>query len=167
MGKVNKRGAVTAKRRAKAKRAPNGASAATRPKGRRRSREAAPHGPKRKGTAPKLATKRDTKRVAKKSRSGSVERSNASKRTGKLDRHEREVPVVTYRIRGLDPLAKCGPSTSVQVLYRVDESVDGAQRPHLVFLDRHGWYCEHGRDCPAVGYARKHDDGVARESKRT
>jgi len=21
---------------------------------------------------------------------------------------------------------------------------------HLVYLDRHGWYCFHGRTCPAV-----------------
>jgi hypothetical protein len=28
-------------------------------------------------------------------------------------------------------------------------------RPHLVFHDRHGWYCEeHGRGCDAVEAAR-------------
>jgi hypothetical protein len=28
---------------------------------------------------------------------------------------------------------------------------------HLVFLDRHGWYCVHGRDCPAVKAAQQCD----------
>jgi hypothetical protein len=58
-------------------------------------------------------------------------------------------------VRELDPLSKCGHGTSVQKLFRVDERVDGVVRPHLVFLDRHGWYCDHGRECPAVSQARK------------
>lgn len=62
-----------------------------------------------------------------------------------------------FTVRELDPQRKCGPGTSVQRLYRVDEQVDGSSaRSHLVFFDRHGWYCEHGRDCPAVSKARKH-----------
>jgi hypothetical protein len=65
-------------------------------------------------------------------------------------------------IRPLDPLRKCGPSTSVQLLYRVDESVDGRKTSHLVFFDRHGWYCEHGRTCPAVAHARKFNGQIAR-----
>lgn len=69
-----------------------------------------------------------------------------------------QLPAVTYRIRPLDPLQKCGAGTSVQSLYKVDESVDGALRYHMVFLDRHGWYCEHGPNCPAVTYARKFDE---------
>jgi hypothetical protein len=69
-------------------------------------------------------------------------------------------------IRPLDPLRKCGPSTSVQLLYRVDESIDGRRTSHLVFFDRHGWYCEHGRTCPAVGYASKFNGQIARVSKR-
>ena len=67
------------------------------------------------------------------------------------------VPVISYRIKPLDPLQKCGTGTTVQSLYRVDETVDGSLRFHLVFLDRHGWYCEHGRNCPAVTHARKFD----------
>ena len=59
------------------------------------------------------------------------------------------------RIRSLDPWAKCGPWTSVEQLYRVDEDVDGRRITHLVFFDRHGWYCEHGRDCVAVKDVRK------------
>ena len=68
------------------------------------------------------------------------------------------VPAIerVVRVRALDPIAKCGPDTSVVELYRVDERVDGRRHWHLVFLDRHGWYCEHGRDCVAVKDARKY-----------
>lgn len=58
-------------------------------------------------------------------------------------------------IRELDPLRKCGPGTSVQRLYRVIERTEDGLTNHLVFFDRHGWYCEHGRACHAVGFARK------------
>jgi hypothetical protein len=54
------------------------------------------------------------------------------------------------RIRELDPFSRCGPDTSVEQLFRVDESLDGRPSVHLVYLDRHGWYCFHGRACPAV-----------------
>ena len=54
------------------------------------------------------------------------------------------------RVKELDPVRLCGPATSVEQLYRVDESVNGRRTIHLVFFDRHGWYCEHGRDCVAV-----------------
>ena len=57
-------------------------------------------------------------------------------------------------VRELDPVRKCGPGTSVELLYRVIEHVDGGLTNHLVFFDRHGWYCEHGRTCPAVSLAR-------------
>jgi hypothetical protein len=67
-------------------------------------------------------------------------------------------------IKPLDPVRKCGPGTSVQFLYRVDESVDGRITAHLVFFDRHGWYCEHGRTCPAVGHAKKYNGQIARVS---
>ena len=72
-------------------------------------------------------------------------------------------PVIRVAVKALDPLRKCGPGTSVQLLYRVDETIDGRSTAHLVFFDRHGWYCEHGRNCPAVGHARKHGH-VARVS---
>ena len=75
-----------------------------------------------------------------------------------------KLPVVTVAIKELDPVRKCGPNTSVQFLYRVDESVDGRRTAHLVFFDRHGWYCEHGRTCPAVGHAKKHNGQIARVS---
>ncbi len=73
-------------------------------------------------------------------------------------------PVVRVSVRELDPVRKCGAGTSVQLLFRVDETVDGRSTAHLVFLDRHGWYCEHGRTCPAVGHAKKYNGQIARVS---
>jgi hypothetical protein len=64
-------------------------------------------------------------------------------------------PSSEFAVRELDPHLTCGPDTSVQLLYRIDERVNGAVRLHLVFFDRHGWYCEHGRDCPAVAHVKK------------
>jgi hypothetical protein len=61
---------------------------------------------------------------------------------------------IEYRVRPLDPVRKCGPATSVQQLLRVDERSDEGIRAHLVYFDRHGWYCEHGRNCTAVAVAR-------------
>lgn len=55
------------------------------------------------------------------------------------------------KVKELDPVARCGPDTSVELLYRVDERLDGrAAGVHLVFFDRYGWYCVHGRGCAAV-----------------
>jgi hypothetical protein len=72
---------------------------------------------------------------------------------------------VQYAVKPLDPQRKCGPGTSVQFLYRVDErTVDNRSTTHLVFFDRHGWYCEHGRTCPAVRHAMKYNGQVARAS---
>ncbi|HSJ65027.1 MAG TPA: hypothetical protein VK922_14140 [Gemmatimonadaceae bacterium] len=52
-------------------------------------------------------------------------------------------------ITALDPREIVGPRTAVQALYRVQYGVDGPV--HLVFVDRHGTYCEeHGRHCAAV-----------------
>ena len=64
-------------------------------------------------------------------------------------------PPRTVRVRELDPRAKIGARTSVERLFRVDETVKGAVVPHLVFFDRHGLYCEHGRSCPAVDDVRR------------
>jgi len=64
----------------------------------------------------------------------------------------------TFEVRQLDPIRKCGARTSVERLYRVDEFDEARTRVHLVFFDRHGWYCEHGRDCPAVRHARELGD---------
>ena len=59
------------------------------------------------------------------------------------------------RIRELDPQAACGQGTTVMQLFRVDDLPFGDDTTHLVFFDRHGWYCAHGRDCPAVAAVRK------------
>jgi hypothetical protein len=68
---------------------------------------------------------------------------------------------VSFRVRELDAQQKCGAGTSVERLFRVDEVKDGDRpRAHLVFQDRrHGWYCEHGVECPAVTPARRIGDG--------
>ena len=74
---------------------------------------------------------------------------------------------ISYRIRELDAQQKCGPNTSVERLFRVDESGD-VPRAHLVFLDRrHGWYCEHGVHCPAVAPARRIGESGAQHTGRT
>ena len=65
-------------------------------------------------------------------------------------------PEVQFRVKELNAQQKCGAGTSVERLFRVDETADGAAKAHLVFLDRrHGWYCEHGVECPAVRQARR------------
>lgn len=68
---------------------------------------------------------------------------------------KRSAPIATFTVKALDPLAKCGPGTTVQALYRLDETFeDGKSVSHLVFYDRHGWYCQqHGVDCPAVPHS--------------
>jgi hypothetical protein len=102
-----------------------------------------------------------------KSAIGKRARSAKQKRALTLLRGRRaatEAPVVRVAVKPLDPLRKCGPNTTVQFLYRVDETVDGRSTAHLVFFDRHGWYCEHGRTCPAVGYAKKYNGQIARVS---
>lgn len=64
-------------------------------------------------------------------------------------------PTELMRIRELDPQAACGQGTTVMQLFRVDDLPFGNDTTHLVFFDRHGWYCAHGRDCPAVAAVRK------------
>ena len=65
------------------------------------------------------------------------------------------VPAVKVEVRELDPVRKCGPGTSVRHLLRVIERSEGRATSHLVYFDRHGWYCEHGRACHAVKHAQK------------
>lgn len=64
-------------------------------------------------------------------------------------------PARTVKIKELNAQGKCGPGTSVVHLFRVDEVHNGTPAVHLVFFDRHGWYCEHGRSCHAVDDVRK------------
>lgn len=82
-------------------------------------------------------------------------RSESAKRAAAATRAAAAAEDRTVRVRALDPVEKCGPDTSVEFLYRVDEVVNGRRNWHLVFYDRHGWYCEHGRDCVAVRDARR------------
>ena len=92
----------------------------------------------------------------------STQRSSGSARAGKQSAAGRRgngvsVPTRLMRIRELDPQAACGAGTTVMQLFRVDDRASDAATTHLVFFDRHGWYCEHGRDCPAVDAVRKHE----------
>jgi hypothetical protein len=59
------------------------------------------------------------------------------------------------RIRAMDPTEKCGKGTTVTQLYRVEETLDQTRIHHLVFFDRHGWYCEHGKQCGVVKDVQK------------
>ena len=77
---------------------------------------------------------------------------NTKSRSRSVKRTEALLRVV---ISELDPIRKCGAGTSVICLFRVIEQEAGRETNHLVFLDRHGWYCEHGRDCAAVALARR------------
>lgn len=65
-------------------------------------------------------------------------------------------PRELMRIRELDPRSQCGEGTTVMQLFRVDDLPEDTERVHMVFHDRHGWYCEHGRECPAVAAVRRH-----------
>jgi hypothetical protein len=124
------------------------------------------------GAAKKTAKSAKSKAKASKSKATAAKQSKASKqskaRLTKLSKAKRlraargtakakaasllANPQFTARM--LNPIEKCGPGTSVQRLYRIDETGQGVpRRVHLVFFDRHGWYCEHGRDCAAVSHA--------------
>ena len=60
------------------------------------------------------------------------------------------------RIAEKDPYSMCGKGTSVERVFRVEETIGKAKNAHLVFFDkRHGWYCEHSAQCPAVKDVKK------------
>lgn len=61
----------------------------------------------------------------------------------------------SVRITEKDPCLMCGNDTLVERVFRVEEKQAKAKVIHLVFFDRHGWYCEHGPQCPAVADVRK------------
>ena len=83
-------------------------------------------------------------------------------RTPKRPSAKIDVPVAAVQIdlfpikpivEVLDPRKVVGESTSVQHLVRVKFRPSDA--PHLVFHDRHGWYCEsHGPACASVKLAQ-------------
>ena len=56
-------------------------------------------------------------------------------------------------VEAVDPRVAIGPDTRVSALFRV--RYGETPQVHQVYHDRHGWYCEHGKTCPAVHDARK------------
>jgi len=108
----------------------------------------------RRARSPKNGVSKSAPSGAPKSASGKLLGGRGGKR---IPASKALLPVAKFRVTPLDPQKKCGAGTSVQQLFRIsEESTDGMLRSHLVFLDRHGWYCEHGRECPAVRYAQKY-----------
>ena len=64
-------------------------------------------------------------------------------------------PVRQVRVTEKDPAMMCGKGTSVERVFRVEEKGQKQKILHLVFFDRHGWYCEHGAQCMAVSDVKK------------
>ena len=124
---------------------------------------------KKRGAVTSVRSVRASKKPAK-TRTTSKTKANARSKAQSISRSSQNArrtppaPLVRVVVKSLAPQEKCGPDTSVQLLYRVDETVGGRSTTHLVFFDRHGWYCEHGRHCPAVGHAKKHKRHIARAS---
>jgi hypothetical protein len=125
--------------------------------------------PSRRGTAKRPAVRASTTKPVARGKArpasrpaGRVTRLHAPKgaalkRRAVPGRHLALVPAPrVVKIRALDPYQMCGARTSVVHLYRVDERDDGKSAVHLVFFDRHGWYCEHGKTCRAVEDVRRH-----------
>jgi hypothetical protein len=77
------------------------------------------------------------------------------RRSVKGRRKEKVEAKRTVRISEKDPVDWCGKGTTVTRLYRVEETLDRTRIHHLVFFDRHGWYCEHGKQCSAVKDVQK------------
>jgi hypothetical protein len=103
-----------------------------------------------------------------KARGGSPRKVVKGRRRAGSHKPEAKQPSVEFRVRELNAQQKCGPGTSVERLFRVDEQADGPPKAHLVFLDRrHGWYCEHGVECPAVGHARRIGEAGSQHIGRT
>jgi hypothetical protein len=122
-------------------------------------------GTKRPAAGRKPVAKKGPARKAGAKKKSSAKKSMAKTTTAKkLLKKVTEKPPAVMWVKELDPQQKCGPETSVQFLYRVDETVERRTTHHLVFFDQHGWYCEHGRTCPAVAHARKHNGQFARAS---
>lgn len=152
MAKVKKRAAITGIRNTKAKHGT--ATSSTRSA---KATVGARHRSADKGGIGSRTKNGETGAKSQGARKSTAKRASATKRapapSGQL---------IRMAVRALDPQRKCGAATTVQYLFRVDETVDGRVKAHLVFFDRHGWYCEHGRTCPAVTHARKHGGRIAR-----
>jgi hypothetical protein len=60
---------------------------------------------------------------------------------------------IDVTVTAIDPRDALGEGTRVRGLWKV--AWPGERRPHLVYHDRHGWYCEeHGASCRAVAWVR-------------
>jgi hypothetical protein len=92
-----------------------------------------------------LPAKRRVRKVAKKRPAARLRA--PKKAPGKADRK--------VRITERDPCLVCGKDTSVERVFRVEEREGKARAIHLVFFDRHGWYCEHGALCAAVSDVKR------------
>lgn len=79
----------------------------------------------------------------------------AKRRVSKPGRSAKAKPPRNVRVVEKDPVRMCGKDTSVERVFRVEERDSKGRILHLVFFDRHGWYCEHGAQCPAVSDVRK------------
>ena len=161
MAKVKKRTAVTSERNRKIGTGKKRVHGTTKTGRKAAAKQAACRPAATKGKPRKKGVKTTRQRATKTTRGA---RTVAGRALAVVRGRRAEAPVVRVAVKSLDPLRKCGPNTSVQFLYRVDEQVDGRSTPHLVFFDRHGWYCEHGRTCPAVGHAQKYNGQIARVS---
>lgn len=105
-------------------------------------------------------TSRKTASAATRAKSGARRGRSAGKTVAGKRGEPEAMPTRLMRIRALDPQAACGQGTTVMQLFRVDDLPFGNETTHLVFHDRHGWYCQHGRDCPAVAAVRRHEKHV-------
>jgi hypothetical protein len=110
------------------------------------------------GTRPKSASRKPASGARRGAARGKAPKGAALRKGANKNRiGAAQLPVArVVKIKALDPYAMCGPRTSVVHLLRVDErQQDGVSAVHLVFFDRHGWYCEHGPACRAVEDVRK------------
>ena len=80
----------------------------------------------------------------------------AKRRVRATGRAVKAAPVRKVRISEKDPARMCGKGTSVERVFRVEEESAKVKLLHLVFFDRHGWYCEHGAGCTAVSDVKKY-----------
>ena len=80
----------------------------------------------------------------------------AKRRVTSPGKAAKAVTIRKVRISEKDPARMCGKGTSVERVFRVEEDSGKAKLLHLVFFDRHGWYCEHGAQCAAVTDVRKY-----------
>ena len=132
--------------------APRAKTAAPPAKSARPSSRAAVTRPSRRNAGPKAGAKAPAKQTT--ARAAAPAKGRTAVRDGRrvvsARRPVAPPPLRVIKVRELDPYARCGPDTSVEQLFRVDESLDGRPTVHVVYLDRHGWYCYHGRTCPAV-----------------